>query len=88
VPAADAGSLYLPLMRGTVANLERGPAAALTGPIRRGDEATVRRHLAELTPDERTLYRALGRIALGLARGAGLEEAAASAVERALAEAD
>jgi predicted short-subunit dehydrogenase-like oxidoreductase (DUF2520 family) len=87
VAAADAGALYLPLMQGTVANLTLGPAAALTGPIRRGDEATVRRHLAALDPEDRALYRDLGLAALRLAREAGLAEASAMAVERALVEA-
>jgi predicted short-subunit dehydrogenase-like oxidoreductase (DUF2520 family) len=82
----DAGELYLPLMRGTIANLSLGPAAALTGPIRRGDEATVRRHLAALDPQDRKLYRDLGLAALRLARDAGLAEASALAVERALIE--
>ena len=71
-------------MQGTVANLAFGPAAALTGPVRRGDAATVRRHLAALAPEDRALYRALGLVALGLARDAGLGEAAAATVERAL----
>jgi predicted short-subunit dehydrogenase-like oxidoreductase (DUF2520 family) len=86
VPPAAARALYLPLMQGTVANLPLGTAAALTGPIRRGDEATVRRHLAALALEERPLYRELGRVALRLAREAGLAEAAAEAVERALDE--
>ncbi|HEX3273896.1 MAG TPA: DUF2520 domain-containing protein, partial [Gemmatimonadales bacterium] len=72
--------------QGTVANLALGPAAALTGPIRRGDEATVRRHLALLSPTEARLYRELGLVALQLARQAGLAEAASAAVGRALAE--
>jgi predicted short-subunit dehydrogenase-like oxidoreductase (DUF2520 family) len=84
VPAADAGAVYLPLLQGTVANLSLGPAAALTGPVRRGDEATVRRHLAALGPRERDLYRVLGLEALRLARKAGLAEGPAAAVERAL----
>jgi predicted short-subunit dehydrogenase-like oxidoreductase (DUF2520 family) len=88
VPASDAAELYLPLMRGTMANLPLGPAAALTGPIRRGDEATVRAHLAALSPDQRRLYRDLGAEALKLARADGLESEAAAAVERALASAD
>lgn len=88
VPAAEAPALYLPLMQGTLANLSRGPAAALTGPVRRGDAATVRRHLSALAPDERSLYRDLGLVALGLARQAGLDRAQADAVERALREAD
>ena len=85
VPPAEARALYLPLMQGTVANLALGPASALTGPVRRGDAATVRRHLAALAPEDRALYRALGLVALGLARDAGLGEAAAAAIERALA---
>ena len=88
VPPAEARVLYLPLMQGTVANLAFGPATALTGPVRRGDVATVRRHLAALAPQERALYRALGLVALGLARDAGLDEAAAAAVERALTSED
>jgi predicted short-subunit dehydrogenase-like oxidoreductase (DUF2520 family) len=84
VGADDAAALYLPLMRGTVANLAAGPAAALTGPVRRGDEATVRRHLAALGPEDRALYRALGLLALRIAREAGLGDGPAAAVERAL----
>jgi predicted short-subunit dehydrogenase-like oxidoreductase (DUF2520 family) len=84
VPPADARALYLPLMQGTVANLTLGPASALTGPVRRGDAATVRRHLAALAPADRALYRALGLVALSLAREAGLGQAPAAAVERAL----
>ena len=86
VGVEDAGSLYLPLMRGTVANLGMGPASALTGPIRRGDAATVRRHLEALAPEERGLYRELGLVALRVAREAGLGEAAAGAIEQALLE--
>jgi len=61
------------LAEGTLANLrERGADAALTGPIRRGDRATVERHLAALSgrPDLAQLYRALGRRAVALARRA------------------
>ena len=63
----------VPLVEGTLANVrERGPEAALTGPIRRGDAATVERHLAALEgrPELAALYRALGRRAVALARGA------------------
>jgi predicted short-subunit dehydrogenase-like oxidoreductase (DUF2520 family) len=46
--------------------LERGPAAAFSGPIRRGDVETIRRHLRELNqvPQAREVYRALVRSAL------------------------
>ncbi len=84
VPPADAAALYLPLMQGTVANLVLGAASALTGPVRRGDEATVRQHLAALEPVDRAVYRALGLEALRLARAAGLAPGPAAAVERAL----
>lgn len=51
---------YLELSRGTLDNVAAlGPAAALTGPVRRGDAATVERHLAALPEEERAGYRAL-----------------------------
>lgn len=50
----------LDLVRVTVDNVvELGPAAALTGPAARGDEATIRRHLAALDRDEVVAYEAL-----------------------------
>jgi predicted short-subunit dehydrogenase-like oxidoreductase (DUF2520 family) len=63
----------VPLVEGTLANVrERGPEAAMTGPIRRGDRETIERHLAALEsrPELAALYRALGRRAVLLARGA------------------
>ncbi|HEX6615694.1 MAG TPA: Rossmann-like and DUF2520 domain-containing protein [Gemmatimonadales bacterium] len=84
IPAEDATKLYLPLMRGTVANLEQGPAVALTGPVRRGDAATVRAHLKALSAGDREIYRVLGRAALELARRAGLSDEAAVSVAREL----
>lgn len=63
--AASAGvplAAYLDLVRQTVDNVERlGPAAALTGPVRRGDWATVERHLEAIDPSEHDAYRALCR---------------------------
>jgi predicted short-subunit dehydrogenase-like oxidoreductase (DUF2520 family) len=51
---------YLDLVRATIDNVaELGPAAALTGPVARGDVATVERHLAALAPDERPAYEAM-----------------------------
>lgn len=51
---------YLDLAAGSLANVaELGPAAALTGPVARGDWDTVRRHLAALPEGERSAYRAL-----------------------------
>lgn len=51
---------FLDLVRGTVDNVAAlGPAAALTGPVARGDWATVEAHLAALPPDERPGYEAM-----------------------------
>jgi len=47
---AEALHALLPLLRGTVQNLGRlGPTDALTGPVARGDWATVRRNLAAIS---------------------------------------
>ena len=51
----------------TIANyLQRGPAAAFSGPIKRGDLNTIRKHLRELerVPGASAVYRALVRSAL------------------------
>jgi predicted short-subunit dehydrogenase-like oxidoreductase (DUF2520 family) len=86
IPPEVARRLYLPLIRGAAANLEAGPAAALTGPVRRGDVETVQAHLAALRPDDRALYRLLAREALRLAREAGLEPGVAARMAEALGE--
>jgi predicted short-subunit dehydrogenase-like oxidoreductase (DUF2520 family) len=88
VPDEVARRLYLPLLRGAAANLELGPAAALTGPIRRGDRRTVEAHLAALSGDDRELYRRLGLEALRLARAGGLDRAVADGLEAALRRGD
>jgi predicted short-subunit dehydrogenase-like oxidoreductase (DUF2520 family) len=86
----------VPLAESAVANVrKRGPIAALTGPIRRGDAETVKRHLGALVDiDARAsrskrgrqsdLYRMLGDVALEIAQQAGLKPAAAEQTRRAL----
>ena len=76
--------LYLPLIRGAVANLDIGPAAALTGPVRRGDAETVAAHLQALSHEDRELYLHLAREALRLATEAGLSAEAGDRVARVL----
>jgi predicted short-subunit dehydrogenase-like oxidoreductase (DUF2520 family) len=84
-----AAKIYLPLLQGAVTNLTTlGPAAALTGPIRRGDSHTLVSHLEALEPAERRMYRELGLVALGMARESGLDAGAAKAVEAVLTEKD
>ena len=67
----DGMRLLAPLVKTTVENLAaRGPAGALTGPITRGDIATVRAHLRLLdreAPRVANAYRALSLEALALA---------------------
>jgi predicted short-subunit dehydrogenase-like oxidoreductase (DUF2520 family) len=51
---------FLDLARGSLADVAAlGPRDALTGPVRRGDTATVERHLDALPPDERPAYEAM-----------------------------
>jgi predicted short-subunit dehydrogenase-like oxidoreductase (DUF2520 family) len=88
VPEEAAARLFLPLLAGTVANLDAlGPVSALTGPIRRGDEGTVAAHLAVLDGATRRLYGVLGLEAVALAREGGLEASRADALEARLREA-
>lgn len=59
---------FLPLVRATLDNIEQlGPRDALTGPIARGDFATVARHVDALPEDERDAYEVLAREAGRLA---------------------
>lgn len=72
---AEATKAYLPLLRGSVNNIANvGFPGCLTGPIARGDLATIRKHLAALekyAPDLLPLYKELGirTIPLALAKG-------------------
>jgi len=51
---------FLDLARGILADVAAlGPRDALTGPVRRGDLATVERHLDALPPEERPAYEAM-----------------------------
>jgi predicted short-subunit dehydrogenase-like oxidoreductase (DUF2520 family) len=74
---------YLDLARDTLANVaELGPAAALTGPAARGDEATIRRHLRSLPADERRAYRGMVDAARRLAARRRPGSAPAPAVQK------
>lgn len=83
---ADAWAALRPLVEGTLENLNRAePKDALTGPVARGDTATIVRHIESLAVDDGKLYRALGRAALELAQKRGMDEAMAEQVAAALA---
>ena len=80
----QAADMLRPLIDQTWRNLEEmAPADALTGPIRRGDAGTVRRHLAALEahhPHLLPLYKALGEATISLARRGGLSKKRAKEV--------
>lgn len=87
IPRDDARPALIPLVESSVSNaLNDSPEQALTGPIRRGDAATVSAHLSALDERHATLYRALGRHTVALARRAGLDEAATRQLLHALRE--
>jgi len=65
--AADARKKMLPIVKQTMKNYDQfGPAGAFSGPLVRGDVATVRQHLRVLksVPGARDVYRALARAAI------------------------
>jgi len=69
VPRRLAWRALEPLVRQTIEGYARWGRGAWTGPLRRGDEGTVRRHLAALrtSPEPyREVYLALGRAGLKL----------------------
>jgi predicted short-subunit dehydrogenase-like oxidoreductase (DUF2520 family) len=70
--AADAGvpgEAFAPLVRRSIENaFAMGPTAALTGPVARGDVATVEAHLESLPEAERATYRAVAAEALRLSQ--------------------
>jgi predicted short-subunit dehydrogenase-like oxidoreductase (DUF2520 family) len=65
-----------PLCRASLENsLRAGPVSALTGPVARGDAATIRLHRAALRDEPAEvaeLYRSSGRYLIGLARRRGV----------------
>jgi predicted short-subunit dehydrogenase-like oxidoreductase (DUF2520 family) len=72
---SDAVKAYMPLLRGTLANIETaGLPKCLTGPIARGDVATVRQHLAALqryAPQLLPLYKELGAFTIPIGQEKG-----------------
>ncbi len=82
-----AASMLWPLVQGTLQNVKSfGLEKALTGPILRGDVATVRMHLEALRgdPGTREVYAALGKQILRLAERGGLPAGRVRALRRLL----
>lgn len=87
LPGSVAAQTLVPLAQGTLQNVKSlGPEKALTGPILRGDVATVRRHLEALKGDRmaRRVYRVLGLQTLRLAEARDLPAAKVRALKRLL----
>jgi len=82
VPQDQATRALLPLLRGTIHNIETiGIPKCLTGPIARGDTGTIKKHISALqkaAPGVLTTYCELGRqaIPIALAKGRVNEEQA------------
>lgn len=84
-----AEAVLLPLVEGTVLQIGRlGRAAALTGPLARGDTATLGLHMNILRPykPQRDVYRLLGAKAVEIAVKNGLGAKEADTLRRRLAE--
>jgi predicted short-subunit dehydrogenase-like oxidoreductase (DUF2520 family) len=75
VPTDQATKALLPLIRGTLNNIENiGIPQCLTGPIARGDTGTVNKHietLYEKAPSLLSTYKELGRQTIPIATGKG-----------------
>ena len=71
----DSFDAFLPLMVGALQNVESlGVGEALTGPVARGDTATIKRHLEALQalrPEIGNIYKVLGQEAVEIALRSG-----------------
>jgi len=86
---ADAYGILEPLIQGTLSNIKaKGCVSALTGPVARGDDEIVSRHLNDIDakmPQFSSLYRLLGDHTLKIAqKGAGLDNQAGKQAEQKL----
>lgn len=82
-----AAGILSPLLQGTLQNVkDLGPEQALTGPILRGDAATVRLHLKALRddPPARGVYLVLGKQILRLAEKGGIPASRVRTLKRLL----
>jgi predicted short-subunit dehydrogenase-like oxidoreductase (DUF2520 family) len=89
VPAAQASAAVISLMHASVENLRgRDPAAALTGPVVRGDADTVKAHVNAIAAsgDEHmmSVYRALTLVAVDMVRREAGDNASLREIELAV----
>jgi predicted short-subunit dehydrogenase-like oxidoreductase (DUF2520 family) len=85
LPPGSVWAALGPLVRNSVENsLRYGPVESLTGPVARGDSATVAAHLRVLEGDLLSLYRAAALRALRIAASRGLDVKSATDVRNVL----
>lgn len=88
IPEDKAFEVLGPLIRGTVQNIEKaGIVNALTGPIARGDVATITDHqraITDMLPALLNLYQTLGRHTVPIAEAAGLSQDAVVELKKVL----
>lgn len=64
----DAEKALSPLIKSNIEHIiNDGPTAALTGPVERGDSATLKKHLDTFNAEESEIYRALSEKLVGMA---------------------
>lgn len=75
IPSKQATRLLAPLIRSVATNLHQlGLPGALSGPVRRGDEVTVQRHIraiSQYAPEQMPLYVQVGMQQVHMARALG-----------------
>ena len=75
IPQAEAVSALLPLLRGTVDNIDSiGLPNCLTGPVARGDLDTIKKNLEAITascPSLLSVYKEMGRQSIPIAVASG-----------------
>jgi predicted short-subunit dehydrogenase-like oxidoreductase (DUF2520 family) len=89
IKGGQAGLVLFPLVEGTLQNVKHlDVKTALTGPIARGDEQTVKRHIRALRkfPEARRVYQILGGRALQLAKKKRIPASKIRALKRRLEE--
>ena len=84
-----ARQVLLPLVESTLANLKlQDPKLALTGPFKRGDAATIRKHIAAMRSadlhDALAAYALLGRRSLAMAKDRRINPSRQQAIARIL----
>lgn len=73
-----AGKVFLPLIKGTVENLEsRGVLDSITGPIERGDDKIIAKHIEKIKSFDKdilNIYKMLGQRTLKMVQEKGILE--------------